>query len=124
MARTSSPVVAVVDDEASIRKALLRLLRFSGFEARGFASGPEFLDTLPVCHYDCVVMDLYMPEMAGLDVQQDQAFSAARLPTIFITAHDDPELRRKCMSVGGLAYLCKPFDDDELLRAVKDAMEK
>lgn len=122
MVSAQSAVIAVVDDEAAVRKALLRLFRSSGYEARAFASGPEFLSTLPDSRYDCLVLDLHMPKMSGLDVQLDSAFLKAPLPTVIITAHDEPETRQKCIAAGADAYLCKPFDDKELLEVVVNAM--
>src|SRR6478752_1054277 len=100
MAPSRSAVIAVVDDEASVRKALLRLLRSSGYEAQAIASGPEFLRTLPYTRYDCLVLDLNMPKMSGLDVQLDSAFLKDPLPTVIITAHDEPDTRRKCLEAG------------------------
>ena len=124
MAPARSAVIAIVDDEASVRKALLRLFRSSGYDARVFASGSEFLRSLAGCRYDCLVLDLHMPEMSGLDVQLDSALQKAPLPTVIITAHDEPENRQKCLAAGAGAYLCKPFDDNELLKVVVDAMNK
>lgn len=122
MASTRPAVIAVVDDEAAVRKALLRLFRSSGYDARAFASGPEFLGTLPGSHYDCLVLDLHMPSMSGLDVQLDSAFLRAPVPTVVITGHDEPDTRRKCLAAGAGAYLSKPFDDNELLEVVADAV--
>ena len=117
-------MIAIVDDEAPVRKALLRLFRASGFEARAFASGQEFLQTLPDCQYDCLVLDLHMPGMTGLEVQQDNALCNAQLPTVIITAHDEPETRQKCITAGVIAYLCKPFDDNALLKAIEGAIAR
>lgn len=124
MVSARSALIAIVDDEASVRKALVRLFRSSGYDARVFASGLEFLSTLPDCHYDCLVLDLHMPGMSGLDVQFNSTFLKAHLPTVIITAHDEPDSRQKCLAAGAGAYLCKPFDDNELLRTVADAMNK
>jgi FixJ family two-component response regulator len=122
MATTCSAVIAIVDNEASVRKALLRLFRASGFDAREFASGSDFLKTLPFCRYDCLVLDLHMPDLSGFDVQEDSVFAKAHLPTVIITAHDEPGTRQRCMSAGASAYLSKPFDDKALLKAVEDAI--
>ncbi|RZI42628.1 response regulator [Herbaspirillum sp. HC18] len=122
MANAIPAVIAIVDDEAPVRKALLRLFRASGFDARAFASGTAFLESLPFCRYDCIVLDLHMPGLTGLDVQLDSVFSRMRLPTVIITAHDEPETRQKCILAGAAAYLSKPFDDDALLDAVNDAI--
>lgn len=117
-----SAMIAIVDDEAPVRKALLRLFRAAGFEARAFASGQEFLESLPYCQYDCLVLDLHMPGMTGLEVQQDKDFCKIKVPTVIITAHDELETRQKCLSAGVTAYLCKPFDDNALLKAIERAI--
>jgi FixJ family two-component response regulator len=117
-----SALIAVVDDDPSVLKALLRLFRSSGFKARGFASGEEFLTTLPFYRYDCLVLDLRMPGMSGIEVQQDIEFIKAGIATIVITAHDEMDSRLKCLSAGAVAYLTKPFDDEVLLQAVMDSI--
>jgi FixJ family two-component response regulator len=117
-----SALIAVVDDDPSVLKALLRLFRSSGFKARGFASGEEFLTTLPFHRYDCLVIDLRMPGMSGVEVQQDIEFIKAGISTIVITAHDEMDSRLKCLSAGAVAYLTKPFDDEVLLQAVTDSI--
>lgn len=122
MATARSTLIAVVDDEAPVRKALLRLFRSSGFDARDFPSGSEFLKTLPFCRYGCLVLDLHMPGLTGLEVQRCRVFSEARLPTVIITAHDEPDTRQKCQAAGAAAYLCKPFDDNALLEIVAQAL--
>jgi FixJ family two-component response regulator len=122
MASARSAVIVIVDDEASVRKALLRLFRSSGYDARAFSSGPEFLSTLPDSSYDCLVLDLHMPKMSGLDVQLDSAFLKDPLPTVIITAHDEPDTREKCLAAGAGAFLSKPFDDNELLKVVAEAI--
>jgi FixJ family two-component response regulator len=124
MTSASQSIVAIVDNEASVRKALARLLRAAGFEAHEFASGMEFLDAIPVRRYDCVVLDLHMPGMSGFDLQRDDALARAGLPTVVITAHDEPGTRQKCLALGAAAYLRKPFDDKELLSAIDDAVAK
>jgi FixJ family two-component response regulator len=117
-------IIAVVDNEPSVRKALLRLLRAAGLDVHVFASGREFLDSLAASHYDCLVLDLHMPGVSGFDVQRDPAFSHVGVPTVVITAHDEPGTRQKCLSLGAAAYLRKPVDDKELLSAIEDAISK
>lgn len=123
MTAERSALIAVVDDDPSVLKALLRLFRSSGFKARGFASGEEFLTSLPFNRYDCLVLDLRMPGMSGIDVQQDSDFLKAGISTVVITAHDEVDTRLKCLAAGAIGYLSKPFDDDVLLQAVMDAMK-
>ena len=119
---TPSRLVAVVDDEPSVRKALRRLLVAAKFQVTTFASGREFLDALPTRRPDCLVLDLHMPGLSGLDVQQELIRLGEKLPIVVITALDDPESRAKFLSSGAMAYLIKPFDDRTLLEAIDSAI--
>jgi FixJ family two-component response regulator len=116
-----SPFVAIVDDEEPIRKALKRLMRAANLEAEAFASGADFLDSLATRLPDCVILDLHMPGMSGLHVLQRLQQSGARVPTIVITAYDEPETRNHCLAAGATAYLRKPLEDRLLLDAVASA---
>ena len=118
----SRPLVAVVDDEASIRKALRRLLNASDLDCVLYASGREFLDSLRERVPDCVVLDLHMPGLTGLDVARELQGGVAKVPAIIITAHDDPENRTQCLSAGVSDYLRKPLESTVLLQAVEKAM--
>jgi FixJ family two-component response regulator len=114
-------VVAVVDDEESVRNAVLRLLRVAGFAARGFASGNEFLESWHFDRPDCLLLDLQMPDMSGTEVQRALNLAGAKFPVIIVTAHDAPRVREESMSLGAVAYLCKPLDVFALLQAVTHA---
>lgn len=116
------PYVAIVDDEEPVRKALKRLLRASGVEAESFASGKDFLEASVLREPDCVLLDLHMPRMSGLQVLH--ALQAARraLPIVIITAHDAPETREQCLAAGAAAYLRKPFEEHELLDTITAAL--
>lgn len=103
------PLIAVVDDEEPVRKALQRLLRAAGLEAEGYASGQDFLAAER--RADCVVLDLHMPAMSGLQVLRRIRQTTKRLPVVVITAHDQPETRDECIAAGAAAYLRKPLDD-------------
>jgi FixJ family two-component response regulator len=118
----SQPLIAVVDDEESIRKSLRRLFTASQLDAVVYASGQEFLDSLSGRQPDCLVLDLQMPGLTGLEVQRALASARVRFPTIIITAHDEPETRARCLSAGATAYLCKPLHDEVLLDAIADAV--
>ena len=118
----SRPLVAVVDDEESIRKSLRRLFMAADLDAVVYASGQEFLDSLRDRRPDCLVLDLQMPGLTGLEVQRTLAGAGARFPTIIITAHDEPETRARCLAAGVAAYLCKPLHDEMLLDAIADVM--
>jgi FixJ family two-component response regulator len=111
-------VIAVVDDEDSVRKAVLRVLRAAGFCARGFASGAEFLNSWHFDRPDCLVLDLQMPGLSGMEVQKSLVSAGAQFPIVIITAHDAPSLRDECIRQGAAAYLCKPLDIGALLHAV------
>jgi FixJ family two-component response regulator len=116
------PSVAIVDDEEGIRKALGRLLRAAGLEAHGYANGQEFLTAAVERRPDCVVLDLHMPGMSGLQVLRKLKATGLLLPIVVITAHDEPETREQCLSTGARAYLRKPLEDRLLLNAISAAM--
>ena len=116
------PLIAVVDDEESVRKSLRRLLVASELDATVYASGQEFLDSLGARQPDCLVLDLQMPGLTGLEVQRALAGARVRFPTIIITAHDEPETRARCLAAGAVAYLCKPLHDELLLDAISAAV--
>ena len=118
MAKTLTGFVAIVDDDSAVRKALARLLCASAIEARTFSSGREFLDSLPSGTPDCLIVDLQMPEMTGLELQLELARTGARLPTIIITAHNDAGLRERCLAAGAAAYLLKPLDEGTLISTI------
>ena len=116
------PSVAIVDDEEAIRKALRRLLRASGLDAESYANGQEFLDAAAERRPDCVVLDLHMPGMSGLQVLRKLKALGQRLSIVVITAHDEPETREQCIDAGACAYLRKPLEDRLLLNAISAAM--
>ena len=113
------PSVAIVDDEEPIRKALRRLLRAAGIDAQSYASGQEFLEAAAAQRPDCLVLDLHMPGMSGLQVLRSLK---QKLPTVIITAHDEPETREQCLAAGACAYLRKPLEDRLLLNAISAAI--
>jgi FixJ family two-component response regulator len=118
---TSRLRIAIVDDDESVRKALKRLLRAANLDADAFASGREFLDSLAAQLPDCIVLDLHMPGMNGLDIQQQLARGGRQMPIVVITGHDEPLARAQCLSAGAAAYLRKPIDDEALLDAIHQA---
>lgn len=116
------PLIAVVDDEEPIRKALTRLLRSAGLDVESFPSGFEFLESIPSRHPDCVVLDLHMPGLNGFEVQARLAKSGAPVPVVIITGHDSTETRALALAGKPLAYLRKPVDDQALLDAIELAL--
>ena len=111
-------LVFVVDDEEAVRKALRRLLSASGLSVQVFADGADFIDAVAVHRPDCLVVDLHMPGMTGLDVLRQLAHLNVKIPAIVITAHDENETREQCELAGANAYLCKPLDARALLEAI------
>ena len=110
------PVVAIVDDEPHFRRALERLLINTGFEARQFASGDEFLQHLD--GIDCAILDLHMAGMSGFDVQKALASRGSHIPVVVLTGNDTPANRARSLADGACAYLTKPVDVDQLLQTL------
>jgi two-component system, LuxR family, response regulator FixJ len=115
-------MIAVVDDEESVRRAVMRLLEAAGHSARGFASGNEFLEHWSAEPLDCLMLDLQMPGLSGSDVQRALNRADAHVPVIIITAHDAPAAREECLREGAVAYLCKPLDERMLFTALNIAL--
>ncbi len=116
------PLIAVVDDDHSIRESLGGLFRSVGFAAQGFASAAAFLQSHDLPETDCVVLDVRMPGMSGLEVQRRLVASHPDVPVIFMTAHDDARTRSQALSGGAVDYLIKPFSEAALLDAVRAAL--
>jgi CheY-like chemotaxis protein len=115
-------MVAVVDDDASVRKAMGRLLTVAGLRVEAFASGEDFLASLSVRVPDCLILDLHMPGLTGVDVLRQIVRTQLRLPIVIITAFDESESKAQCLAAGACAYLQKPLDDRVLLDAVYTAV--
>ena len=118
------PFVVVVDDDESVSRAIKRLLRAIGIATETFASGDAFLEVLssmPSYRPDCLILDVQMPGLNGLEVQR--RLSGSGIPVIFITAHDDIGVREHALAAGAVAYLRKPFDDELFVKTVRAALE-
>jgi FixJ family two-component response regulator len=111
-----------VDDDPYVRRGLERLFRSAGLSVETFASGAEFLQSVDDHEPDCVVVDLHMPNMDGFEVQAQLLLTHPDVPVIIITGHDTPESRSRALSGGAKSYLCKPVDDETLLKSINDAM--
>lgn len=120
MAETSS-WIAIVDDDPSVLKALARLLRARALEVKTYTSARDFLAALPDGLPQCLIVDLQMPEMTGLELQHYLTRKRVRIPTIIITAHDEAGVRERCKSAGAAAFLSKPLQDTLLLAAIDAA---
>jgi FixJ family two-component response regulator len=114
--------IAIVDDDHSVRKALCRLLRSLDIHAEIYGSGREFLDAVRCALPDCLVLDLRMPDMNGLELQQHLTDRGIRLPTVIVTGHDEPGMKSRCIAAGASTYLRKPLDEKSLLQAIEDAI--
>ena len=115
---TLEPRIAIVDDDKSVRKALFRLLSGASFEVKTFASGPEFLEEFDSFQPDCIILDLQMPDMTGLDIQRHMARIRTAIPIIVITGHDSPSARSDSLALGAKEYLAKPVDGDLLISSI------
>lgn len=116
--------VAVVDDEPAVRKALARLLRTAGYEPKEYAGAQAFLGALAHERFACLVLDVQMPGLSGLDLLAESAFRRARVPAVVVSARDDAQTRSSSLAAGAVAYLSKPVDDAELLAAIQAAGER
>jgi FixJ family two-component response regulator len=119
-----SKFVAVVDDDDSVRTAIQGLLRSVGLPSQMYASGEEFLDSGQQHQTACLITDIRMPGMSGLDLQARLNAENCQIPTIFITAHGDQELRLQAIRAGAVEFLSKPFDDELLLENVRAALKR
>jgi FixJ family two-component response regulator len=116
------PLVAVVDDDESIREATQSLLLSAGFRAAVFASAEDFLQAPQRQDTACLIVDVRMPGMSGLDLQQQLTRSRSAIALIFITSHEDDEARARALRAGAVDFLYKPFSDEALLRAIRSAL--
>jgi FixJ family two-component response regulator len=116
-------VIAIVDDDESIRNALNGLMKEVGLPAQAFASAEEFLLSGQQQHTACLIADIRMPGMSGLELQAKLNAENCRIPIIFITGHGDEKMRLQALRAGAVEFLPKPFDDEILLDSVRAAME-
>ncbi|HEY0257312.1 MAG TPA: response regulator [Candidatus Methylacidiphilales bacterium] len=118
-----NPLVLVVDDSASIRSSTQRLLRSFGFRSEAFASAQEFLASPLLQECGCLILDVRMPRMDGLELQRQLAEAHSHLPIIFFTAHGNREEQERAMRAGAIAFLHKPVVAEKLLGAVQGALQ-
>ena len=116
-------LIAIVDDDDSMRSALHGLLKAVGLHAQAFASAEEFLKSGQQHQVACLIADIRMPGMSGLELQAQLNAEHCRIPTIFITAHGDTKMRLQALRAGAVEFLSKPFDDEVLLESVRAALE-
>ena len=121
--RGKAKIVAIVDDDALMRAALHGLLKSAGLVAQAFASAEEFLRSGHQHDTACLITDIRMPGMSGLELQAQLNADRCRIPTIFITAHGDTKMRMQAMRAGAVEFLAKPFNDEALIESVRAAMQ-
>jgi FixJ family two-component response regulator len=119
---TDNKLVAIVDDDDSVRGTLKELLRAAGFTSRTFESAEDFLGSGHQQETACLITDIRMPGMSGLELQARLIAEQCRIPTIFITAHGDEEMRFRALRAGAVEFLPKPFDDEILIESVRAAL--
>jgi FixJ family two-component response regulator len=120
---TKTGVIAIVDDDESLREALASVMKAAGFPVRTFASAEEFLGCDDCDDTTCLVLDVRLPGMSGIELQKQLTRTKSRLPVIFVTAHGDASLRDSVMRGGAAAFLYKPVRSDALLREIRRALE-
>jgi CheY-like chemotaxis protein len=118
------PVISIVDDDASVREATARLLRSLGFSAHAFASAKEFLLSPRLSDTSCLIADVEMPGMSGVELQEHLLANGHSTPMIFITAFPDGRVRERALRSGALCFLSKPFDEARLLECVERALAR
>lgn len=116
-------VLSLVDDDASVRKATGRLIKSFGFTVEVFASGEEFLCFGSLHITSCLVLDMQMPGMNGLQLQSHLAAAGYRIPIVFITAYPDERTRVRALEAGAVAFLTKPFGEEALLNGIRSALK-
>jgi FixJ family two-component response regulator len=116
-------LIAIVDDDASMRSALQGSLKASDLPTRAFASAEDFLQSGEQASAGCLITDLRMPGMSGLELQARLKAADCGIPIIFVTAHGDEQAQRQALRAGAIAFIIKPFDDEILLASVRAALE-
>lgn len=120
---TRVPLISIVDDDDSFRNSLDNLIRSVGFQAQGFSSAEAFLNSNQAHDTACLILDVRMPGMNGLDLQRQMVASNWHIPIIFITSHTDGDARDRAIEAGAVDFLYKPFRDEDLLSAIDRALK-
>jgi len=115
---SNSPLISVVDDDDSVRESLRRLIRSVGLAVQVFPSAEQFLNSGQLRQTQCLILDVRLPGMTGLQLQRQLSANHREVPVIFITAHDDNAARIRALKDGAIEYLFKPFSEEALLNAI------
>jgi len=124
MPQPELPVIAIVDDDPSVREGLSSLIRSAGLKVETFTSAQEFLARPDTDAASCLVLDLQLPGLSGLDLQKRMAEVGLEIPIVFLTGHGNIPASVQAMKAGAVEFLTKPFDDEELLRAIQEAIDR
>lgn len=124
MNTTIAPLISIVDDDDSVRDALKSLIDSVGFRTQVFCSGEEFLNSPFVTQTDCLITDVRMPGMSGLELQERLNAANASIPIVFISAHEDADVRTRGLRAGAVDFLQKPFSEDSLLGAITSCLDQ
>ena len=119
----NKPLIAIVDDDASVREAMMSLMRALGFLAEAFRCAEDFLKSDGLQHTSCLIADVRMPGMSGLELYRRLVASGRPIPTVLITAHSDEGVRARALKAGIICYLTKPFREDDLLGCICSAVD-
>ena len=122
--RESRPVIAIVDDDPSVREGLHSLVRSAGWRAETFTSAQEFLARTRAEATSCLILDLQLPGLSGLDLQKRMAVVDLEIPIVFLTGHGDIPASVQAMKAGAIEFLTKPVDEQDLLRAIQEAIDR
>jgi len=122
--RQPNAVIAIVDDDPSVREGLSSLIRSAGLQAESFASAQEFLARPGAEAPSCLVLDLQLPGLSGLDLQKRMAEAGMEIPIVFLTGHGNIPASVQAMKAGAVEFLTKPFDEQDLLQAIQEAIER
>ena len=120
----AKPLIAIIDDDQSMREAVKGLIKSFGYRAEAVASAQEFLRSRHVRRASCLIADMQMPGMTGLELYQRLSASGTPIPTILITAYPDDGIRERARSAGVTGYLSKPFEEDDLLACIRSALTR
>jgi FixJ family two-component response regulator len=121
---SAAPLISIVDDDDSLRNSLNNLLRSVGYRTEGFVSAEEFLSSNHLHDTDCLILDVRMPAMNGLDLQRHLISANSRVPIVFITSHGDDDARSRALEAGAVAFLYKPCREEMLLQAIESALHR
>jgi FixJ family two-component response regulator len=121
---SAAALISIVDDDDSLRNSLNNLLRSLGYRTKSFSSAEDFVNSNHLHDTDCLILDVRMPGMSGLDLQHHLVEANSRVPIVFITSHGDDEARTRALEAGAVAFLYKPCREETMLEAIESALHR